>query len=429
MNPTTTCLQRPPSVVVTTLAWGDDYIERLLNFTLPALLAPGNYPCLAAEFPCELVIVTEARQCATIQGSEIIQRFAKLGRIRVTAMDDLIVDAASYGFTLTQAFFRVIKEFGSEMVNTYFLFLNADFILADDCYRSLVPLIRADIRVICAPSYCAIETHVLPLLSGRRRNGIISIPKREMAALILQNLHDAIKGQVVEGNFHYDHVYIYQAYVLPDSNTLLGHQMPIAVVALRPTVHIDSMSTFWDWGVVSELCPASPPRVLGDSDDFTMLELRGAQTGAELLRLGPLTPEKAAERLGQLLTRDQLVFGKYLLSLHALDLPEDARPSLTALGHYRERLLQLLPKEPVEHRDHPNWKYHYNRYIEHSACRPRDGTGHQGNETRTLDRNSSSPVFAESSSCRILSWVRARLSTATGTASGAAWGAGLALAW
>src|SRR5437773_1886844 len=103
MNQTTTCSPRAPSVVVTTLAWGDNYIERLLNFTLPALLAPGNYPCLAAEFPCELVIITEARQCATIQGAEIIQRFAQLGRIRFCTMDDLIVDAASYGFTITQA--------------------------------------------------------------------------------------------------------------------------------------------------------------------------------------------------------------------------------------------------------------------------------------------------------------------------------------
>jgi hypothetical protein len=43
------------------MAWGERYVGDLLEVTVPALLAPGNLPVLAAKFECEFVVITETQ--------------------------------------------------------------------------------------------------------------------------------------------------------------------------------------------------------------------------------------------------------------------------------------------------------------------------------------------------------------------------------
>ena len=54
-----------------TIVWGDEYCDRILNVTLPAILAPGNLPALVEKFDCELVIVTEKRLFERIGNSAV----------------------------------------------------------------------------------------------------------------------------------------------------------------------------------------------------------------------------------------------------------------------------------------------------------------------------------------------------------------------
>ena len=56
--------KRPTRII--TYAWGENYLDELLCLTLPALLAPGNLPSVAALVPCELIILTEERFFATV---------------------------------------------------------------------------------------------------------------------------------------------------------------------------------------------------------------------------------------------------------------------------------------------------------------------------------------------------------------------------
>ena len=53
------------------------------------------------------------------------------------------------------------------MTDTYLLFLNADFILADGSYARLVPHMLREAPVLLAPSYCTVaERVVLPSFSS-----------------------------------------------------------------------------------------------------------------------------------------------------------------------------------------------------------------------------------------------------------------------
>src|SRR5207237_1004611 len=154
-------------------------------------------------------------------------------------------------------------------------FLNSDFILAEGSLRNVVRHLAQGKRLVAAPSYCVkaedaapeLLTHVDP------RSRALSISPREMAALVLRHRHNTIRGKTVNQAL-VSIRYMDQFYWLADSNTLLGHQMPVAIVGMRPECNLPEPNSFWDYGLIREFCPKSEHVVLGDSDEFLMMELR-----------------------------------------------------------------------------------------------------------------------------------------------------------
>src|SRR6516162_8018978 len=80
--------KRPTRII--TYAWGERYVHQLLSLTLPALLAPGNLPSVAASVPCELVVLTEEGFFATVESHASILRAKEFCPWRLIALDDLI---------------------------------------------------------------------------------------------------------------------------------------------------------------------------------------------------------------------------------------------------------------------------------------------------------------------------------------------------
>src|SRR5262249_56398749 len=86
---------------IITYGWGERYVDVLLSFTLPALLAAGNLPYVASKVPCELVILTQRRFFSRFNRHPVIARIKELCRVRLIRLDDLIVSKDKYGMTLT----------------------------------------------------------------------------------------------------------------------------------------------------------------------------------------------------------------------------------------------------------------------------------------------------------------------------------------
>src|SRR5438045_3301188 len=87
--------------------WGREYAQRVVNFTVPALLAPGNLPALAREFPVEVSLVTEKKLFDFISGSEAYRRLQRCAEVRLVPIDDLITGIpGDYGPVLTFALVR-----------------------------------------------------------------------------------------------------------------------------------------------------------------------------------------------------------------------------------------------------------------------------------------------------------------------------------
>jgi hypothetical protein len=75
-------------------------------------------------------------------------------------LDDLIVSQDKYGMTLTHALHRAFSDLGRKMTEHWQIFLNADFILASGCLRSVIRHLCCGERIVCVPSYCAIAEEV-----------------------------------------------------------------------------------------------------------------------------------------------------------------------------------------------------------------------------------------------------------------------------
>ena len=124
--------RQPIRVIV--YAWGKSYVDRMLNNAVASLLAPGNLPALTGLFDCTLIVVTEEKLFGYVNTHQLIRRAKSLCQVRLISLDDLIGEPWQYGISLAHALFRGFSELGAAMTQTYLLFLNADFVLADGCY-------------------------------------------------------------------------------------------------------------------------------------------------------------------------------------------------------------------------------------------------------------------------------------------------------
>src|SRR6266496_70932 len=216
-----------PPVRVITVAWGEDYIRRILTITLPALLSGGNLPALVEHFSCTFILVTEECWFDHIRSSAIWRRLGEVCEPRLLPIDDLVAASNHYGISLTFAFLRGFEELGPRMTDTYLLFLNADFVLADGSYRSLAARMLAGERLIHAPSYCVIAEDVGTQLRARvnQKECILALSPREMATLCLAHRHYTVRGKTVNQRLIRMHRFE-QLYWQVDDHTLLGRQLP-----------------------------------------------------------------------------------------------------------------------------------------------------------------------------------------------------------
>jgi hypothetical protein len=240
--------------------------------TLPALLAPGNLPALCGFFDLEVVIVTEQRLVPVIEASTSFRRVAGLCRTKFAPLDDLMTGIpGDYGVVLTNALFRGFVDLGAAMTDTYLLFLNADFIIADGSYRRLAELMREGHRVIHAPSFRVVLEDVWPKLKARLVDDVLAMQPREMVKLALTYRHLTVKARTVNQRM-YHQWRMDQFYWHVDEDTMIGYQWPVALVAIKPERVVTTPVCVWDYAFVPQAAPTLERYFIDDTDEFFMLE-------------------------------------------------------------------------------------------------------------------------------------------------------------
>ena len=268
--------------------WGEAYASKLATMTLPALLAPGNLPALADMFDVELVLVTETKLFDKIRQAGSFQQLARLCRTRFVSLDDLMTDLpGDYGVVLTYALFRGFGDLGERMTDTYLMFLNADFIISDGSLRHLGKLMLEGKRVIHAPSFRVVLEDVWPKLQAAvdPEKGALAMSARDMVKLALTHKHVTVKARTVNQRLCHQ-LWMDQFYWYVDEDTLIGYQLPVALVAIKPERVVTEPVLVWDYGFIPEAAPTAARHFIGDSDDFFMLEPQKRLTGQNMVRLG-----------------------------------------------------------------------------------------------------------------------------------------------
>jgi hypothetical protein len=135
-------LRSPPKAMRLLLcAWGYSYVRQFLEYSLPTMLAPGNIPALAAALPTEFVILTSADDESFIIEHPAFKQLASICQTSIHTIDHLISDG-NYSTTITLAFTEAVRDVGEAMIDTCFLFLVSDYILADGSFANVLKRVQ-----------------------------------------------------------------------------------------------------------------------------------------------------------------------------------------------------------------------------------------------------------------------------------------------
>lgn len=343
-----------PKAKFLTVVWGEAYIVRFASLALPSFLAPGNLPALAQSTELEVVIMTRRDDIENFEKHATFRRLRAVCPVRFVEIDDLITSAV-YGVTLTLAYARPVIACGPGMLDTHFVFMNADFVLADGSLRSLAKHILAGRSIVLAPSFRATAEALEPglLKAVNIATATLAIPPREMAGLTLRHPHPTTVAKTVNQGFCHS-IHPNQFYWQVDEHTFLARYYLIFMLCLKPERIVKQINSYCDYGFIPEMCPSGDTAVMADSDEFFMLELQRREQELFLLRLGSASPRAISRSLNEWTTIGHRGAAQYDLVFHADDIPASIERTKTEARAFVARLESLLGT-PVPHAFHPYW--------------------------------------------------------------------------
>lgn len=344
-----------PSIRVLVPVWGQRYIDMFLDIGLPSMLTPRNLPALAAEYACEFVFLTKASDKDRISTHAGYQALARVCTTKFTAIDDLLVRGME-GYSLTLAFARGIHEIGPKMVDTYFIFMNADFVLSDGAYETLLRHIREGRRAIVAPSLRSVSEYTAPILERKRDDSdhTLTISAREMVGLTLKHLHPTAAANIVDSNFAFNSA-TNQFFWWVDDHTLIARFFLLFMFCIRPEQELQDIPGFCDYTFVPEMCPSGDVVILDDSDECYLMELQGREQELHYLRFGRPAVEDIARHLTEWTTYNHRFYSRRTVVFHSGDRPNSLARSEQIATAFMEGVFQRMDGEPMPVRNHPYW--------------------------------------------------------------------------
>jgi 2-polyprenyl-3-methyl-5-hydroxy-6-metoxy-1,4-benzoquinol methylase len=352
-------LRRPPPKSVTCVlpVWGFDFVRQFLEVGLRTMLAPGNVPALAAALPCSFVLLTSREDEAYLRLHPNFRALAAVCRAEIRLIDHLIT-GTNYSTTITLAYAEAIRAAGPEMLDTCFFLLVSDYIVADGSFGKALARVMAGASGIQVGNFQVSLEDALPWLEDQlgAAPGAIAIPPREMLRWALSHLHPATVANTVNYPLT-KNVHTNRLFWRVDGGTLLGRFYLMHMLCIRPELTDFIIGSSCDYSFIPEMCPSGNVEIIGDSDEYLVIEMQPHNHEAGFLRPGRLRPRSLAKTLSEWTTARHRDNAGHSVLFHAGAVPQalverterEAETFLAAVRH-------ALRRKPKPYRDHPYWR-------------------------------------------------------------------------
>src|SRR5262249_17458920 len=141
---------------------------------------------------CRFVLLSSETDEPLIQSHPAWHELKQICEVEIQRIDDLITDG-NHSATITLAFARAVRQSGDAMLDTCFIFLVSDYLVADGSLASVVKRIRAGASGVVAGNFQVIAEDAIPALRRQIAPGssTISLPPRKLMSWSLAHLHPA----------------------------------------------------------------------------------------------------------------------------------------------------------------------------------------------------------------------------------------------
>jgi hypothetical protein len=357
IGPEPSASRRTPVRAVTVLmpVWGYRFVSQFLEFCLPTLLAPGNLPAVAAMLPCRLVLLSSEADEPLIRSSRAWREVEKICDAEIRSIDDLITDG-NHSATITLAFARAVRETGEAMLDTAFIFLVSDYLVADGSLATVVKRIRDGASGVVAGNFQIVAEEAIPILrrSVNPDSTAIALTPRELVEWSLAHLHPATVANMVNfGLSHNSHTN--RLFWRVDEHTLIGRFYLMHMIGIRPEVTDFVVGASCDYSFIPEMCPSGNVVALTDSDDYLVVEMQPREHESKWLLPGPVEPQALADSLSEWTTAQHRRNAAHTIVYHAAGLPPALTQTVGEADAFVDTVGRFLSSEPHPHRHHHYW--------------------------------------------------------------------------
>ena len=205
-------------VVISLLAFGQAYIDKMLNYTFKSLMAFENLPCLCAERRVTIHLQTDSESRAQVEAAPITLAMKALGvhfeyavfpdSITATLKGDEIIywmlgACASLGI-------HYAKSLGAAFHHSY-----PDIVYSNKFFSELMRLSKEH-KSILGPGMRSDETLMLPAIKPYETAAALTIPSADLMAHHMNSLHMVAFPYVVNNRpqnwlFPHNHVLIWES--------------------------------------------------------------------------------------------------------------------------------------------------------------------------------------------------------------------------
>ncbi len=241
------------------------------------------------------------------------------------------------------------------MLDTCFLLLVSDYIVADGSFRTVVERVRAGRNGILVGNFQVVEEEALPWLTQLQQANpnVLGLTSRELMNWALSHLHPATVANTVNYPLiHNDHTN--RLFWRVDNQTLIGRFYLMHMIAIRPELRDFIIGSSCDYSFIPEMCPSDNVEIITDSDDYLVIELQPRNHEANSLKPGSQRAGKLALTLSEWTTVRHRKNSESTVIFHADEIPASIDVAIAEADHFILEVRSKLSK-PRPHRNHPYW--------------------------------------------------------------------------